>query len=254
MENVFQAATAEEEEEEHPEELEKKSTNEKKQFNYAYAQEISCKTLAAYGDICSVLKNPQRGLNALIFTKNKGISRKPKPVILKNVNVYNSVLKGFAQKGDYNKIKEVISLMKEADVPRNVQSHIYVLECLGRTNMTDNHQTEINEYVDEMLNNGISFDSIMNEGAFYEGQRNMVLNAMNVYRHAYKPEYLQPSLHYSNHLVNHLNNKEQYEITSCDESGLFAEESMVKAIKKQLDLEKGGYVTVSLLRSNIILI
>lgn len=248
MENVFQAATAEEEEEEvHPEEHVKKAIYEKKQFNYAYVEEISSKTLAAYGDICSVLKNPQRGLNAFYFAKNKGKSRKSKTIVLKNVNVYNSILKGFAQKGDYSKMKDVISLIKDANVQRNVQSHIYMLECLGRINIKDSRLKDISEYVNEMFKDRISFDQLMNEGAFYEGQRDLVLKAMNAYSPSYKPKYLKPKLHYSNHLVNQLNNNEQYQSLK---KVLFKEESVVDATRKQLELEKGGYVTVSQLKFN----
>lgn len=246
VENVFQAAIAEEEDEEEQNEepvQRKKVIN--RHFNQAYAEEITSKTLASYGDICSVLRNPQRGLNALHFSKNKHKSIKTKPLIIRNVNVYNSILKGFAQKGDYFKIREVLNLMNEGNVSLNVQSHIYVLECLGRMDI-NKLEKEMKSYMNEIFGNNINFDQLMNNGAFYEGQRDLVLKAIKAYNPSYEPQYVKPDIQYSNHLVNHLNNNEPKLDSRCQERiGVFSAESLAKATKKQLELEKGGYVMAS---------
>lgn len=214
-------------------------------LNQAYVEEITSKTLASYGDICSVLRNPQRGLNALHFSKNKHRSIKTKPLMIRNVNVYNSILKGFAQKGDYSKIGEVLNLMKEGNVSLNVQSHIYVLECLGRMDI-NKLEKEMKSYMNEIFGNDINFDQLMNKGAFYEGQRELVLKAIKAYSPSYKPKYAKPDIQYSNHLVNHLNNNEPKLDSCCQERiGLFTAERLAEATKKQLELEKAGYVTVS---------
>lgn len=203
--------------------------------------------MAAYGDICSALKNPQRGLNALYFFKSKNkYKNKNLAVEIKNVNVYNSLLKGFARKGDYNKMREVLQLMKEAEVPFNIQSHIYVLECLGRINVKDNHLKDIRLSVNEIFGDQITFDEIMNAGVFYDGQREIVLKAITAHSPSYIPKYSEPEMQYSNHLVNHLNNNKQLEDTyGPEKSGLFSAENLEEAVRKQMDLEKAGYVTVS---------
>lgn len=247
-EHVFQIPT----EEEHHEEQVPINTKEKKLFDKAYSEEITFKTLAAYGDICSVLKNPQRGLNALLFSRSIGKTWKKKAVVIRNVNVYNSLLKGFAQKGDYNKIKEVLHIMQEVAVPPNIQSHIYVLECLGRINTDDNHLKDIRKHIKATFAEGMNFDQLMNEGAFYDGQKDFVLKAMKAENPVYEPNYVKPDLQYVNHLVNHLNNDKEQSICFERKNGLFTAESLEEAMKKQIKLEKGGFVTVSILSFRVV--
>lgn len=71
--------------------------------------EISSRTLASYIDTCCYLKAPQRGLNALNFHRTR--LRKFLPAI-KHKRVYNSLLKGFAAKGDFSKVEEVLLYAK----------------------------------------------------------------------------------------------------------------------------------------------
>lgn len=246
MENVFQAAVVEEEEDETPEPKDRKQSQGKKYFNQMYAEEISSKTLASYGDVCAALRNPQRGLSALYYFKSKSKAQKSKPINIKNVNVYNSLLKGFARKGDYSKIKEVLELMKTAGVPMNIQSHIYVLECLGKINFKDSHLKEIRLCVNELFGQNISFDQLFNEGIFCDGQRDVVLQAVTSHTPSYKPTYVEPEIQYSNNLVNHLNNVKQ--LDNCcfvDRKRLFTAEDLAEAAQRQIELEKCGYVTVS---------
>lgn len=245
MENIFKAELVHEE---HNEELIQKFHNEKKTFNHAYVEEITSSTLAAYGDICSILKNPQRGLNALHFCRNRSNKIKSKSIIIKNVNVYNSLLKGFAQKGDITKIKEILNFMKESGVSLNIQSHIYVLECLGKINCENNFENDIKTYVQEIFKNNINFDQIMNQGTFYNGQRNLVLLAMKAFNPDYKPTYFKPDIQYDNHLVDYLNSENQ-ELKDDrfynDRDGIFMADGVIEATRKQIELEKSGYVTVS---------
>lgn len=205
--------------------------------------------MASYADICSTLRNPQRGLNALYFFKSKNKFKKSKPIlVVRNVNVYNSLLKGFARKGDFSKVNEVLQLMKEAEVSPNIQSHVYILECLGRINVKDSHLKDIKLSVNEIFGQQLNFDTIMNAGVFNDGQRDVVLKAITAHSPHYKPKYMEPETHYSNHLVNHLNHsKEAKDICFPEKRGIFNAENLAELVKKQIELEKVGYVTVSTL-------
>lgn len=244
VENVFQATAAEEDE--HHEERAQRSTKEKRLFNQAYAEEITSKTLASFGDVCSVLRNPQRGLNAFNFSRSRSRNSKTKSIAVRNVNVYNSLLKGFAQKRDYNKIKEVLNLMKEAEVPLNIQSHIYVLECLGRIDAKDSQFKDIKMHVGGEIEDRSYFDHIINNGTYYEGQKDVVLKAMRYFCPSYQPKYIKPEMQYSNDLVNDLNNENKWDNIECDEGSkyTFTPKGLEAATRNQIELEKSGFVEV----------
>lgn len=71
--------------------------------------EISSRTIGSYIETCCYLKAPQRGFNALNFHRTR--LRKVAPSI-KHKRVYNSLLRGFASKGDFDKAEEVFGLAK----------------------------------------------------------------------------------------------------------------------------------------------
>lgn len=49
-----------------------------------------------------------------------------------NVELYNILLHGYAEKGNYDKIKEICRILAEDDIKHNPQTFAAILECLGR--------------------------------------------------------------------------------------------------------------------------
>lgn len=210
--------------------------------------EIVSKTLAAYVELCSILKNPSRGLNALNVYSNKVAASKLFPP-LKSINVYNAALKGFASSGNFPKMLEVIKMIKNAEVDLNVQSYAAILQCLGRCNIDNNYLKEIRIYGKEARWNGFSFDRILNEGIFLNDEREQVLKAMKSYDKKYIPTYVLPNIQYNNSLLNHLNSKEQLkyqEKANKTSNGIFSQSKMQEMINGQKEIEKHGYVIVSM--------
>ncbi|CAG9817637.1 unnamed protein product [Phaedon cochleariae] len=243
--NTFQPEVIEEhipEPEEHKE-LPDKTT--KTTLDYHRREEIMSKTLAAYIEVCAHMKNPMRGLGALNFHrfKTKKIENKSY-VAIKSTNVYNALLKGFAHKGDFPKLQEIVKIMQEEQVKCNVQSYIAIFECLGKLTAKQNHSKDVEFYTKEALSNNITYDKIMNEGSFLNQEREFVLQAMRVYDPGYVPEYDKPDVWYNNHMVDHLNNKKQLEPLRSTGDNEGAVDELKKGIKKQLDMEQEGYVTI----------
>ncbi|KAG5895035.1 hypothetical protein JTB14_014773 [Gonioctena quinquepunctata] len=246
--NTFQPEVIEE----HISDLEEvKETPDKKvkmPLDHERREEIMTKTLAAYIEVCSHLKNPQRGLSALNFHRFKTKKLQNTSYIpIKSARVYNALLKGFAHKGDFPKISEVLKIMEEEGVELNVQSYVSIFECLGKINIDDNHLKEIRIYAKSAFSRGITFNTIMNEGTFLNDERDMVLKVMKQYDPNYVPAYNKPEVLYKNHLVNHLNNSEQeipWVPTEEGNNNLFDSSTLKKCIARQIDMEKGGFVTV----------
>ncbi|XP_056629610.1 DNA-directed RNA polymerase, mitochondrial [Diorhabda sublineata] len=211
-------------------------------------KEIITKTIAAYIEVCSSLKNPQRGLNALQFHRfqAKRMGRK-QYVPIQSKNVYNVLLKGFADKGDLPKVREVLAIMQEDHIDRNIQTYVAIFECLGRDNV-NNYLEEIKKFAEEAQTQGITFDMIMNKGVFLNKERELVLNAIRCFSPNYEPQYQEPQVTYNNHLVNGLNHSDQqkpFVLTSDSSKGLFTEASLMECVEKQIEMEKDGYVTIN---------
>lgn len=213
-----------------------------------YRDEIVTNTLAAFIEICGILKTPQRGLNALHFHRHRTgkLAKRCRP--LTDVKIYNSLLKAFAVRGSYEKCTEILSIAKEDNVELNLHSYVILLECLGRINNKNSHLKNIKTVVKEALSKDFTFDRMMNDGVFLNDEREIVLKALKAYDPNYIPKYDQPSLQYKNHLVNCLNNDFQLNWTSKKynkaNGGLFTPKSLSEKIDKQLEYEKASYITI----------
>uniref|UniRef100_A0AAR5Q1A0 DNA-directed RNA polymerase n=1 Tax=Dendroctonus ponderosae TaxID=77166 RepID=A0AAR5Q1A0_DENPD len=209
---------------------------------------IALKTLAAYSEVCNSLRNPQRGLLALYYQNSRarknsavGISR------MKSSRVYWVLLKGFANKGDYVKLKEVLNIMQENKVELDLNCYTAIFECLGRKNVEQHYLKDIRIYVSDAYKNGVSFDDIMNKGIFLNDERQQVLKAFQAHNPAYTPTYYKPKVWYDNHLTNNLNDDSQlsFEPDAAAGSGhLIKPETVNSLIENQLALEEKGYITI----------
>ncbi|CAH0564781.1 unnamed protein product [Brassicogethes aeneus] len=231
-----------------PRELTKKTKVDQK-----YREKIVNKTLAAYLELWCHLKQPQRGLQALIFHKNRRKKNKDGNVPpITSIKVYNALLKGFASKGNFEKMQEILEMVAEDNISLDLQSYIAIMECLGRRNIDNILTKQIRIFSKEASSKGFTFSKMMNDGCFLCDERAMVLKAM----HSVDPDfqiYLDtPKLHYRNMLVNHLNEDSQLEkkIEQFEEKGgLFTPDSLKSKIQEQLDLEIEGYVTIKSIES-----
>ncbi|RZC40231.1 DNA-directed RNA polymerase, mitochondrial, partial [Asbolus verrucosus] len=211
--------------------------------------EIAAKTLASYMEVCSNLKNPNRGLNALIFHNNRAAKGTDSGfTTIRNIKVYNALLKGFASKGDIHRLEEVIAMIKKENVKLDLQSYIAILECYGRLNVQDRYLKQIRIYAKEAVADGFTFDKLMNKGIFLNDEREVVLAAMKKCDPNYEPHYNKPLVQYNNNLVNGLNHEKQRKAPqfSClgGDGALFTRDAMKSAVKRQLKLERDGYVTI----------
>lgn len=250
--STFQPETLEDEE--HPEPLEvdepKDAAPQKPLLQESAArEEIANRTLAAYSEVCCVVGTPQRGLNA-VYVKRSRSQRFRRPV--KDVRVYSALSKGFAGKGDFVKVQEVLRVAAEEGVEPDAEIYAAVFECLGRINVDNNHLKQIRIYTKEAKWKGFTFDRILNEATFSKDQFEMVLKAMKAYDLHYVPNYQLPDLQYNNHLVDELNLTKDpllFENPAPPKTGIFKDTDWNELIKKQLKLETDGFVTVGSIES-----
>ncbi|XP_050301469.1 DNA-directed RNA polymerase, mitochondrial isoform X2 [Anthonomus grandis grandis] len=217
-----------------------------------HREHMASKTLGAFIEVCNHLKNPYRGFTAFLYHQSKSkqsgkMSGLPKLSPIKNINVYYTLLKGFADKQDYGKIVKILDIMAQEDIKPDLNCYTAIFECLGRLNHKNYYLKEIRIQTKEMLECGITFDQIMNQGIFLNDGRDQVLKAFKAYDESYFPKYEKPNFWYNNCLLNHLNNKDQYnfEVKKPRGYGEFIEASkMQELLKKQTELEEKGYLEI----------
>ncbi|XP_066139814.1 DNA-directed RNA polymerase, mitochondrial [Euwallacea fornicatus] len=227
--------------------VEEKYTIEKTVLIQKHRDVIAAKTLAAYSEVCNHLKNPHRGLHALYYHQSRvKKNMTPKLSSMRDLNVYYTLLKGFANNSDYHKIEQVLKLMKDENIEPDLNCYTAIFECLGRVNFENHYLKEIRIQVKEAVAKGITFDRIMNEGIFLNDSRVQVLKAFRAHQLNYSPKFEAPRVFYDNPLVNHLNSEEQLRIGGVQalEEQLIPPGELTKRAETQLLMEEKGYITV----------
>ncbi|XP_022917116.2 DNA-directed RNA polymerase, mitochondrial [Onthophagus taurus] len=217
-----------------------KELTSKKRQDVKLKQEIVSKTLGAYLEICSVLNNPQKGLNAIWGQKSRF-----KSINILNIGPYNALLHGFASRGNFTKLQEVLKIMQTEKISPNIKTYAIILECLGRIKGND-HLKFVEKYILELKENGFDFDQILNEVNFVLDQRDYVLKAIRMYDKNYEPIYKESDFNYSINLLDHLNNnkEERFEEKKDEEKNLIGVKKMRKNVLEQIEIEKMGYLRV----------
>ncbi|XP_018323984.1 DNA-directed RNA polymerase, mitochondrial [Agrilus planipennis] len=220
------------------------------------SEEISSQILSAYVEICSNMKDPQRGLNALIFHRSQSQNNPNNFPPLRTASVYNALIKSFALKGSLKKIEEILKYAAEDGVNLNVQSFANIFDCLGRINIKGSYLKQIRIFVKEMKKSNITFNDIINTAIFTKEQKQHVLDVIQAYEQSYVPYYHKPRVTYVNHLVKNLNiAEEEMELhrkvvtQGKNKESFLSEEKMNKLIFEQLELEKIGYLEVRSIES-----
>lgn len=103
--------------------------------------------LASYLElaVCSNMYN--RGFATLLNTRFKFKQLRWKPV---PIDVYNILLAGLADRGNFAKIRELLKILQEDKIALNAQTYAAIFECLERTSTIDcNNEMQIKKYAQE---------------------------------------------------------------------------------------------------------
>lgn len=111
-----------------------------------------CINLASYVEVCTGNSITNRGLQCLLHYRDKFKQYKL------NIDLYNMVLGGFAEKANLPKIKEVLGILKTDNIDCNAQSYAAIFECLGRLDENDENLKLIRKFQEDASQNVIYFE------------------------------------------------------------------------------------------------
>ncbi|KAJ6633382.1 DNA-directed RNA polymerase, mitochondrial [Pseudolycoriella hygida] len=203
--------------------------------------------LASYLQVCVENGNTDRGYQSLIFYRNKYKKYKT------DIELFNIVLGGYAEKANIHKINDVLSILKNDNIQCNAQSYAAIFECLGRSE--DNRKTKdwLRNFRKDALANGISLNDIVDLSKFTGDKREIVIETIRKIEPEFEPIYTPPELKYNNCLVDALNEHVQpIDATDFPTSGCeilndkrnFTQEEYQQMLTEQLQVERNGTVKV----------
>ncbi|CAO1371112.1 unnamed protein product [Diamesa hyperborea] len=227
-------------------------------------------SLSAYLDCCVSTGMLNRGFVTLLNYRYKYKKYSGSATKINDINLYNILVHGYAEKENLIKVKEILAILKEDLIDANHQTYAAVYECLGRVLLNpaslQKNQLKGDEDVVKYLNqiyieaiaSNITLNDIMDKSIFLKDQRTVVLHAIHMIVPTFAAVYTPPELGYSNKLLNPLNQNIKeitYETHRNLETKLpgsnimnskegFSREKLEEVGKEQLQNELTGYVTV----------
>lgn len=168
--------------------------------------------LSVYLDVCVNNDMITRGLNTLLNYRMR-CKKVEYRLNVMNIELYNVLLSGYAAKGNVEKVRYLMTILKEDAISANHQTYAAVLECMMRAKMdaktsdeSNRIKKQMNEYRMEASAKGITINDIISKSQFVRDQRRILLNALRLLEPNFIPVYQPPATYYENVLLNELNN------------------------------------------------
>lgn len=174
-------------------------------------------SLRAYIDCCVQNGMVNRGYLSIIRYRWKCKKAGEYGIKINDVLIYNLLMRGYSEKDNYLKLRELMGILEEDNICPNEQTFALLLDCLGRLshdhtllpknkikNISDLKDT-IQKVIVEAANLKISTNDIVTKTIFVKDQRDMVLHAIRMIDSDFMPSHSAPDILYANHLVKDLN-------------------------------------------------
>ncbi|KAJ9581673.1 hypothetical protein L9F63_023149, partial [Diploptera punctata] len=158
--------------------------------------------------------------------------------------LFNTVLLGFAKKGNISKMEELYKILQKDNIFPNPQTFAAFFECISRLPASSENKELLKNYVNEMNHKEFSFRDIIQRSTFVSDQKDMVLKAIRRVDPKFrlsKPDI--PDTCYSCSLLNELNLNKDKTFRSPAED-LLGKSELQRLAKKQLDIELNNYIHV----------
>nr|CAD7259066.1 unnamed protein product [Timema shepardi] len=162
-----------------------------------------------------------------------------------DVNLYATLLHGFAGKGNLNKVKEIVRAMKESGLQLSPQCYVALFECVGRQTHSSADLTLLSDLTREMEEKGITLNDMFVKSTFLSDQREMALKGVLKLQPSFEPVIPPPDTCYSCSLLRELDKKTNEAVSfRSPGQGILTREQLKDLTKEQLDMEVKSYVRV----------
>ncbi|XP_055836437.1 DNA-directed RNA polymerase, mitochondrial [Episyrphus balteatus] len=205
--------------------------------------------LNSYLKACVSSGMVNRGLTTILSYRQRAKKRKQAPFF--TIDLYNILLHGYAEKGSFERFKEIFAVLEEDGVVFNEQTFAAIFECLGRTESSEQNIHLIRKYIKKAEEMGMSLDFVMDKSKFEFDQKDIALDAIRRIHPDFVPQYKPPNYDYNNVLLNELNNHDVEESKNTATRSLimqskegFTKEQLQQMARDQLKIELDGSITI----------
>ncbi|KNC31315.1 hypothetical protein FF38_14279 [Lucilia cuprina] len=168
--------------------------------------------LTTYLNVCVSVGLQNRGLSTLLTYRQRAQKHSATNNLI-TIDLYNILLHGYAEKGSFERFRDIFNLIEEDGLKFNEQTFAAIFECLGRLEMSPDNTEKIKMYIKKAEDMGLTLNQIMDKSKFIADQRDIALDAIQRVLPEFEPVYTPPVLEYNNPLLNKLNEK----VLSADE-------------------------------------
>ncbi|KAB7502618.1 DNA-directed RNA polymerase, mitochondrial [Armadillidium nasatum] len=175
-----------------------------------------------------------------------------------SLKTYNEVLKGIANQGDLQKMKEVLVCLEDSSLKPDYNTIAYCLACLGRSENTPSVIEEIKSIFELMEKHKMSVDEILGKAYFPPDTLEWCLQAIERVTPNVKDElqtlnsskdYILKENCYQNKLVNKLNSTIFTNQGKSPAEGVIPPDKLPEMIQSQIDNELKGYIEIPLINT-----
>lgn len=200
-----------------------------------------------------------RGLSTLLTYRQRAQKHKTSSSFI-TIDLYNILLHGFAEKGSFERFRDIFALIEEDGLNYNEQTFAAIFECLGRLEESDDNTRKIKMYIKKAENMGFNLHQIMDKSKFIADQRDIAVDAIQRVLPEFEPIYTPPVLEYNNPLLNSLNEKvlpADYNLATTESSSDkikgseimnsklgYNKEKLAEMAREQLAIELNGCITI----------
>ncbi|XP_069503971.1 DNA-directed RNA polymerase, mitochondrial isoform X2 [Ambystoma mexicanum] len=190
-------------------------------------------SILAFLEACIFIGALERAQEFLLYYHRFPARRK-----LLSIKMYDVLLHGWARKGSLQPIGRLFSMMEEAGLKPTLSSYAAALECMGRGNLSPR---VIGRCLMQLTNDGLCLEDLLQDCAFQEDERELVLKAI----HAVDPEFKPPLLLRKDACTSHLLKDFYCQGNPVSYPKLdFSVADLQERFQRQLALERASTVTI----------
>ncbi|XP_035228391.1 DNA-directed RNA polymerase, mitochondrial-like isoform X2 [Stegodyphus dumicola] len=181
-----------------------KQTCKKESLKKALKDAHAMHALKSYIEICINVDQIEKAQQIYEYYRQKS-KLKDSTKLHDDIEIYNSLIVGWAQKGRLDKVKQIFQFMSSDNIAPNLQSYAGYLECISRREFID--VPEIQNVINEMHSKGLSHQDILQKCIFVGDQREKILEILGFVDASVAVSSNETSESYSCSLLRKLNDK-----------------------------------------------
>ncbi|XP_005175249.2 DNA-directed RNA polymerase, mitochondrial [Musca domestica] len=162
--------------------------------------------LNTYLNVCVSVGLLNRALSTLLTYRQKALKNNSANSLI-TIDLYNILLHGYAEKGNFERFRDIFQLIGEDGLQFNTQTFAAIFECLGRLEASEANILNIRKAIKKAEQMGFTLSEIMDKSYFIADQRDIALDAIQRVLPDFQPVYTPPVLEYNNNLLNNFNDQ-----------------------------------------------